>query len=100
MHDVADNGRSRVLLSSFAVRFRVGLMGSLLFCGAATMAAPFQPLTMQSRSGQFTVAGLPRQARADAASAVIAGIAVPVRAYQSSTSAVSFVRLDPALVAV
>src|SRR4051794_34566410 len=75
------------------------LLGALLSLGTAAPAAPLS-LTLQSRSGQFTVVGLPMQARADAASAVIAGFAVPVRAYQSPTSTVSFVRLDPALVAV
>jgi hypothetical protein len=76
------------------------LFAALLFFCRTIEAAPFQTVTLQSRSGQFVVGGLPMAARADAASAVIGGIMLPVRAFNTSTSAVSFVRLDPALVAV
>jgi len=76
------------------------LFAALLFFCRNIEAAPFQTLTLQSRSGQFVVGGLPMAARADAASALIGGIMLPVRAFNTSTSAVSFVRLDPALVAV
>ncbi len=64
------------------------------------LGAPFQPLTLQSRSGQFIVAGVPMPARADPASIMIGGVALAGRSYAVSTSSVTFVRLDPALVAV
>src|SRR2546421_9922120 len=63
-------------------------------------AAPFQPLTLHSRSGQFIVGGVPMQPRADPASVMLGSILVPARSYTISTSSVSFVRLDAALVAI
>jgi len=73
-----------------------------LLCGAVFSfeAAPFQPLTLHSRSGQFIVAGVPMQPMADPASVLLGGVVVSARSYAISTSSVTFVRLDPALVAV
>ena len=73
-----------------------------LLCGAVCFvdAGPFQPLTLHSRSGQFIVGGVPIQARADPGSVILGGVVVPARSYTVSTTSVSFVRLDPALVAV
>src|SRR4051812_21098071 len=73
-----------------------------LLCRAVSFveAAPFQPLTLHSRSGQFIVGGVPMQAKADPASVVLGGVLVPARSYTVSTSSVSFVRLAPALVAM
>jgi len=76
------------------------LVLGLGICIASSQAASLHPLILQSRTGQFTVAGVPMAPRADTASAVIGGIILPVRGYLNTTSSVSFVRLDPSLVAV
>lgn len=92
--------------SGFA-RLHPPLLGGLaiaaaLLCRAVSSAegAPFQPLTLHSRSGQFIVAGVPMHPRADAASVMLGGVVLQGRSYSVSTSSVNFVRLDPALVAV
>src|SRR4051812_46148494 len=82
-------------------RLAVLAVAAALLCPvlSSMQAAPFQPLTLHSRSGQFIVGGVPMQTRADPASVVLGGVVVPARSYTVSTSSVSFVRLDPALVA-
>ena len=67
--------------SDFVIRHL--LCGCALVAGIETQAA-LAPQTLHSRSGQFVVTGLP----------------LLTRSWAASTSAVSFVRLDPTLAAV
>jgi len=100
-HNAASLGERECAHQRAPHALQMALLAGLL-CGAALPfeAAPFQPLTLHSRSGQFIVAGVPMQPAADPASVLLGGVAVPARGYTVSTSSVSFVRLDPALVAM
>src|SRR5438045_3616108 len=68
--------------SCFVIRHFIG--GCSLLVGAFPTHAALAPQSLHSRSGQFVVSGQP----------------MLTRSWAVSTTAVSFVRLDPALVAV